>query len=253
MAEAAKISAGKRQGRGERGIWLVAGVGALAAAFGLVCFFSRAPVTSTVAPLPRPAPAVGMVPLNAAATDVLTREKAELSDLTPLFLPTHWNAQPSHLPASADPGETVFENFPPELIFDQTTLALNFPAMVSVPAQPIEALAMDTLPRPLLGFGRVDREAEPLPSRGGFLEVQAADTGETVLALPLTDAAPPADVWAPLDFLIAVDSAGLIGAPQLIHGSGRDDVDAYFQAFLVQNFRLGARLSPGFFRLRVGP
>ena len=52
--------------------------------------------------------------------------------------------------------------------------------------------------------------------------------------------------------------AGTVGAlvftwMQLVHGSGRGEVDAYFRTFLVRNFRLGARLPPGFFRICVGP
>ncbi len=255
MAESPKIPPGAPSRAGERSIWLIAGTGAFLAAVFVVWLFSHAPAPPAATPASRPAPAVGLSPLNAAGTDAVVREQAEMFDPTPLFLPTHWNARPRGLPAGVarGPGDTVFEDFPPMLTFDENALALSFPAAIRTPGQPIEALAVGTLPRPLLGFGQVDLAASTLPPRGGFLEVQAADTGESVLAGDLPAAAPPAGDWAPLEFLVALDPAGIIGAPQLVHGSGRSEVDAYFRMFLLRNFRLGARLPPGFFRICIGP
>ncbi|HTQ31225.1 MAG TPA: hypothetical protein VMI53_08445 [Opitutaceae bacterium] len=253
MSETAKPFAGGRTGGGERSLWLVAGAGALLAVIFVAWLFSRTPVPPPSAGAPRPAPTVGVTRLD-AATDAALREQAELFDPKPLFLPTHRNAQPRNLTGVApDPGDTVFENFPPILTFDQNGLALDFPAVIRAPARPIEALAVGLPPRPLLGFGRLDLATEPLAPRGGFVEVVAAGSGETILRGELPAAAPPGGDWAPLEFMAAVNAAGLVGPPQLAHSSGRDEVDAYFRTFLVQSFRLGARLPPGFFRVRVGP
>jgi hypothetical protein len=246
MTEAPKVPAGAPQGGGERRIWLIAGAGALLALIFVLWLFSRLPAPPQAAAPPRPVPTLG---LGSGATD-----EAELLDPRPLFLPTRWNVQPQHLPVGVahEPG-TAFAAFEPKLLFDENALALNFPAVVATPARPVEALAVGTLPRPLLGLGRVDLAAEPLADRGGFAEVSAVGTGEPVLGQALPEAAPPAGDWAPLEFLVGVNEMGLIGPPQLVQGSGNEAVDGYFRAFLAENFRLGARLRPGFFRVRIGP
>ncbi len=252
MPEALKASANGPQGGGERGIWLIAATGAVLSAVVIVWLFSRAPVPPAGAPA-RPAPAVGLTRLNGSAADALVREQAELFDPTPLFLPTRWNAQPRGLPSDAarEPG-TAFSDFPSKLAFVESALALNFPASVAMPARPVEALGVGTPVRPLLGLGRVDLTTEPLAARGGFIEVQSAGTGERILAQALAATAPAGD-WAPLEFLVAINAAGLVGPPQLTRSSGSDPVDAYFRTFLVENFRVGVRLPPGFFRVSIGP
>ncbi|MGA3006983.1 MAG: hypothetical protein ABSE59_03730 [Opitutaceae bacterium] len=254
MASLAKASTGVPPGRGERLIWLAAGLGALAAAALVLWLFSRAPALPPAAAPPRPAPAVGLTRLDNGTADAVTREQAELLDPTPLFLPTGLNAQPRRLPdgAAREP-EVAFAAFVPRLLFDENALALKFPAIVAVPARPIEALTVGVSPRPVLGFGRVDLAVEPLSAQGGFAEVSAAATGQTVLAQSLTEAAPPAAGWAPLEFLVTVNSMGLVGPPELTRSSGNDSVDAYFRDFLADKIRLGARLQPGLFCVKIGP
>jgi hypothetical protein len=249
MAEAPKVSAGAPQGAEERRIWLIAGAGTLLAAVFVLGLFSRLPGPPQASALPRPVPAVGL-----GTTDEGEREQAELFDPKPLFLPTPWNVQPQHLPVGkAREPEPAFAAFTPVMLFDHDALALSFPPVVATPARPVEALAVGASPRPLLGLGRVDRTAEPLAARGGFAEVSAAGTGEPVLAQALPGAAAPAGDWAPLEFLVTVNAMGLIGPPQLMHSSGNEAVDGYFRAFLAEKFRLGARLRPGFFHVRIGP
>jgi hypothetical protein len=254
MTDAPKVSAGAPQGGGERRIWLMAGAGALLAAVFVLWLFSHLPAPPQAAGLSRPVPMVGLTRLDSGTTDEEVREQAELFDPTPLFLPTRWNAQPQRLSVGVarEPG-TAFMAFDPKLLFNKDALALRFPAVVATPARPVEALLVGTSPRPLLGLGRVDLAAEPLAARGGFAEVSAAGTGEPVLAQALPGAAAPAGDWAPLEFLVAVNAMGLIGPPQLTHSSGNEAVDGYFRAFLTENFRLGARLRPGVFRVCIGP
>jgi hypothetical protein len=254
MTVAPKVSADAPQGGGERRIWLIAGAGALLAVVFVLWLFSRSPAPPQAAVLSRPVPIVGLTRLDSGTTDEEMREQAQLFDPTPLFLPTRWNVQPQRLPVGVarEPG-TAFAVFDPKLLFDKEALALNFPAVVATPARPVEALLVGTTPRPLLGLGRVDLAAEPLAARGGFAEVSAAGTGEPVLAQVLPGAAPPVGDWAPLEFLVGVNAMGLVGPPQLMHSSGNEAVDGYFRAFLAGNFRLGARLRPGFFHVRIGP
>jgi hypothetical protein len=254
MAEAQKVSAGVPQGGGERRIWLIAGAGALLAVVFVLGLFSRSPAPPQAAALTRPVPVVGLTRLDSGTTDEEMREQAQLFDPTPLFLPTRWNVQPQRLSVGvAREPETAFAAFDPKLLFDKDALALSFPAVVATPARPVEALAVGTSPRPLLGLGRVDLTAEPLEARGGYAEVSAAGTGEPVLTQALPGAAPPEGDWAPLEFLVAVNAMGLIGPPQLMHSSGNEAVDGYFRAFLAEKFRLGVRLRPGFFHVRIGP
>jgi hypothetical protein len=246
MADALKVSTGAPPGGEERRIWIIAGAGALAATVFVLWLFSRSPA---LPPAPSPARPVPELGFGSRATD-----EAELRDPTPLFLPRRWNVQPQHLPVGVarEPG-AAFAAFNPKLLFDNDTLALSFPAVVATPTRPVEALAVGTSPRPLLGLGRVDLAAEPLAARGGFAEVSAVGTGEPALAQALPGAAPPVGDWAPLEFLVGLNAMGLVGPPQLVHSSGNEAVDAYFQAFLAENFRLGARLRPGFFHVRIGP
>jgi len=249
MADAPKVSTGATQGRDDRRIWMIASAGALLAVVFVLWLFSRSPAPPLAAAPPRPVPAVGF-----GTADEKEREQAELFDPKPLFLPTPWNAQPQHLPVGVarEPG-AAFASFDPKLLFDKDALALSFPAVVEMPTRPVEALAVGTSPRPLLGLGRVDLAAEPLAARGGFAEASAAGTGELALAQALPGAAPPAGDWAPLEFLVGVNAMGLVGPPELVHSSGNEAVDGYFRAFLADNFRLGARLRPGLFHVRIGP
>ena len=56
---------------------------------------------------------------------------AALTDPTPLFLPTKWNAGQNALPANTqrEPGGS-FQGYPPKLAFAETELKLDFPAVV---------------------------------------------------------------------------------------------------------------------------
>jgi hypothetical protein len=60
-----------------------------------------------------------------------------------------------------------------------------------------------------------------------------------------------------MEFLILVSNAGIVGEPVLMTGSRweevDEEVDAFFRSYLVKTFRLGERLSPGRYRVLVGP
>jgi hypothetical protein len=56
-----------------------------------------------------------------------------------------------------------------------------------------------------------------------------------------------------LEFIVAINPAGIVGAPILASGSGWEEVDAFFRTYLVKTFRVGERLSPGQYRVVVGP
>jgi hypothetical protein len=179
------------------------------------------------------------------------RDEAILFDLAPLFLPTKWNStqkeSPRQEPGSLDP-------YPPKYAFGDNELRLPARA-VTVPATPTEALAAEPGGSSFPGFGRSPGAILPLAARGGFVEVFAASDGKQVLAMALRDANPPAPStgwWRPPEFLVAVDPSGLVGPLILTAGSGSGEVDEYYRNYLAENFRLGDRLRPGFYRVSAG-
>jgi hypothetical protein len=192
--------------------------------------------------------------LGNGALDTLLKQEASLNDPTPLFLPTEWNSAPD-LPQRELGG--AFQGYPDELAFATDKLKLALPPPVAVPASPAEALVSGAPGNPLLGIGRTDASVPVLPVRGAFVEIVATGTGAPVLARALADARPPqAADWQPLEFIVKVDAAGLVGPPVLTSGSGAATVDAYFGGsggYLAQDLRVGELLNPGFYRISVGP
>jgi hypothetical protein len=194
-------------------------------------------------------------------TDELLRQETELRDLRPLFLPTNHNAALRE--PRREPGRTLLGDEPQELKFTEAELHMerDLPPIVTLngraidKAEPVDALGFDTDLATLAGFGRKPAVEEALPARGGFVEIVALLDGTRVLADALPPAArPPTDkAWGPLEFFAAVDTSGLTSPLVLTDGSRVEEVDAHFRRFLTQDFRLGLRLTPGFYRITVAP
>ncbi len=201
--------------------------------------------------LPPASASLQLVSVGGAAGDPVLAEDVALFDPATLFLPTRWNS--SYVAkAVRDPG-AAFAAYPPKPVFSESAplLALPEPA---VPASPAAALADDPPGVPLLGFGRVAAAVAPLAARGAFMEVVSAAGGRPILAEALTEAAPPPDApWQPMEFMAAVDAAGLVGPLVATVSSGAAPVDAYFRRYLADTLKIGVRLSPGFYRISVGP
>jgi hypothetical protein len=70
------------------------------------------------------------------------------------------------------------------------------------------------------------------------------------LSLPRSD-------FVPMEYLVAISSAGVVGEPILMVGTEGEEmdekVDSFFRTYLVKTFRLGLRLNPGRYRVLVGP
>jgi len=187
------------------------------------------------------------------------RAQVELYDPKPLFLPTPINSSDPALPATLrrEPG-SAFKAIPPKPLFiEYEKLNIELPYPVAMPENPAEVWRTGETANPFFSFGRINYPYTPLPKRLAFLEVLQAKTGRTVIAVPLsTDPknSLPAVDWQPLEMAVAVEPTGLVGEPMVTGlGSGFDEVDDYFRAFIVKQFRLGARLPPGFYMLRIGP
>jgi len=229
--------------------WIYAAGGAFMVMLAVALLF-RAPGGPRLGAAKPARPPVGAVRLLS-----LRKNQAALTDPTPLFLPTEWNAGQNALPANTqrEPGGS-FQGYPAKLAFAETELKLNFPAAVAVPARPADALASDRSGQSFLGLGQVDHPVLQLASRKSFIEIREAGGGQRLLAQPLTDAEPPGGAaWQPMEFLVAVDAMGLVGPPILAESSHVAAVDGYFQIYLEKTLHIGERLDPGFYRVCIGP
>jgi hypothetical protein len=236
----------------DRGRWLVAAAGGVMAILLLAGFFRG--------PLAVPAPDSTPRPKTQVAL-VKPTEEVLMRDAIPLFMPTEHDAAvtvPRGEPnreflgydtlklSHGDTGLNLANTLPPTVTLNGKSTEL---------AKPADTLTVEVSGRPLQGFGQTEVRLEPLPERGGLVEVVSTATGQRILseALSKADAPPSEKEWQPMEFMVTVNEAGLVGPLVPIEGSRVEEVDAYFKRFLVQNFRLGARLPPGFYRVVVGP
>lgn len=177
---------------------------------------------------------------------------AMLLDPTPQFLPTEFNSsRRDYVPR--EPGG--FAGFGWKHVFDDSQLVLHLPPPETIPASPAEALAGDPPGAPFVGFDRAEPVVEPVVLRDAYVEIVDASTGRGVFGAPVSDAHPPETSvpWQPMEFIAAVDAAGLVGPLVPTARSGVDEVDAYFARYLADTLRVGQRLAPGFYRVIVGP
>jgi hypothetical protein len=203
--------------------------------------------------LPEPPPtASAPVRSSVGLVDQVAIQGTMLRDPTPLFLPTEFNSsRKDYVPV--EPGG-AFAGFSASLTFDVSELTLHLPPATAMPKSPAEALVGDPPGAPFLAFARTDIEVQPLAPRGAYVEIINAATGRNVFGRPVLDAHPPSEKpWKPMEFMAAVDAAGLVGPLVLMVHSDVADVDAYFGLYLVQNLMVGQRLEPGFYRIWVGP
>lgn len=238
------------------GIWLGASGGGVLLVLVIVLLFR---VPRPPAPPAKPlqaAPSLRIRSVQAKTPDPIFSEDAALLDPTPLFLPTDWNsgARPLELPAF---DRQLGQEFPPEDRLSEPQLA----AIRKDPSQRIgnvvDVLTDKPPGRPLLGLGQVNRPdlLQPVSARGGRVDVFDAATGQPVYSHSLeASVRPPAsDLWKPAEFSAAVDAAGLVGPVVETASSGVDEIDAFFRGYLDRSLKLGLRLSPGLYRITVGP
>jgi hypothetical protein len=210
-----------------------------------LAFLVRVPEPPAAAPPAKP-PAVGLV-------DPIAITGTMLIDPTPLFLPTEFNSSRIDYVPTEPSG--AFAGFPAKLTFSEMELQLDLPPTAAVPATPADALAGDPPGAPFIGFDRADPIVESVSPRAAYVEIMDSGTGRTVFGEAVTDAHPPASVrpWDPMEFMAAVDAAGLVGPVVPTTRSGVAEVDAYFSRYLAETLRVGQRLEPGFYRIIVGP
>ncbi len=200
-----------------------------------------------------PQPFVRLAGAGTATHDQVLRERADLFDPTPLFFPTEWNygQRPLRESLRRQPGQ-IFGSFPPKWTFTDQALKPYGVEATPAPEKLSDVLAQGN-EAPFAGIGHIDVPRTAVPERTGFLEVRGFGGSEPIIAQTLRYIAMPRPDYAPLEFLVVVSSAGIVGEPVLTSGSGWEEVDSFFRSYIVKTFRLGERLNPGRYRVLVGP
>jgi hypothetical protein len=174
-----------------------------------------------------------------------------LRDPKPLFLPTEFNSSRRDVPAPQT-GRS-FDGFPAILTFAEPALKVNLPPAAAVPETAAQALAGDPPGVPFIGFGRRDLAVPRISPRSAYVEILEAGTGHVVWSRSLEAVGVPGTAWQPMEFMAAVDPAGLVGPLVLTGHSGAAAVDSFFTDYLAETLRVGELLPPGFYRISVGP
>lgn len=239
------------QGRLKRRVFVGAGLAiVVVAAWAL---WSRTHVPDPGA-LPRgPGAFVRVTAPGGGAVDQVLKERASLYDPTPLFFPTEWNYGQRALPAGLrkQPGQ-VFGSFEPKYTFDGPALKVYGAETTPAPEKLSDVLVQGN-EAPFAGFGQIDVPRPPLEGRAAFLEVKELANSKIAISQSLKEFSPPRLDYAPIEFLLVVGSAGIIGDPVLTSGSGWEEVDSFARTYIVKTFRLGERLTPGRYRVVLGP
>lgn len=193
--------------------------------------------------------------------DGVMNERAQLFDPIPLFFPTEWNFGQSPLRESIrrQPAQ-VFASFEPKLTFEDQNMKSYGTEDLVVPEKMTDVLAQGN-EAPFAGMGQIDVRRPALAERTGFLEVRGLFDGKVVISQALAGLKLPRLDFDPLEFLVVVSSAGIVGEPVMVHWSspdsvatgGSEEVEVFIRSYLVKTFRLGERLHPGRYRVLVGP
>lgn len=229
-------------------------IGLVIAVTGTWVYWSRLnQIAISADPAGQPQPFVRIAGAGEGERNKLLEDQAEYFDPTPRFLPTLRNFQQGALPARVmkQPGQ-VFQDFEPKFNFTESTLP-DYGVTTEPGSHNLAEVLAKGNDAPFAGFGRTDQAVEPVPRRLGYIEVKGLKNGTLSLARALTDIDLPFAAPAPVDFIVAVASEGLIGDPVIFASSGKEEIDARIKDYLVNSFRLGERLAPGRYLVSVGP
>ncbi len=227
----------------------MAGLAAMAASVRV-----NAPAAGAFAGSGRPELAVVRLDLISRADG--TRDRLELLDPTPLFMPggeRSAGATPESIGEQS--GGRVGELFPPVFSFSERG-ASGEVLSPKPPGSALEAMERVTEPREFEGLSRTEgASAEPrLKARAARFEIYDGDDTGPALAvdvgnLPGSDSAS----WRPMELSLLVTPAGMVARPSVIAGSGSDETDRRIRAFVTDELLLKVNLRPGIYRILVGP
>lgn len=220
-------------------------------------FWTRSRPPERVVVLETKQPFVQLALTGGSAADKVMRERADLFDPTPLFYPTDRNFGQRPLPESMrrQPGQ-VFGSYDANYVFGEQNIKAYGSEAASGPERPADILRQGN-ETPFAGMGQIDVQRPALAERSAFLEVTELGNRKIAISQSLKWLSIPRLDFAPIEFLVVVSSSGLVGEPVLMTELGLEEadeeVDAYFRSYLVKSFHLGERLSPGRYRVLVGP
>jgi hypothetical protein len=241
----------KSQGRLKRRVFVGAGLAMIVVA--AWALWSRAHVPDPGALPHGPEAFVRVTAPGGGAVDQVLKERASLYDPTPLFFPTEWNYGQRQLPAGLrrQPGQ-VFGSFEPKYTFDGPAMKV-YGAESSPAPEKLSDVLVQGNEAPFAGFGQIDVTRSTLEARAAAMEVRELGSSKIAISQSFAEFKSPRLDYAPIEFLIVVGSAGIIGDPVLTSGSGWEEVDSFVRGYIVKEFRLGQRLTPGRYRVVVGP
>lgn len=178
-------------------------------------------------------------------------EDAALLDKTPLFLPTELNTAVKEVSLPKTGG--IFSDFPP--IFAYLESDVGFGGAGAAGSIFVDdALRLASGAPVALGFGRGSGQTTGIDPRRFCLDILSAKDGALVSREILTSDPPRGSAtWRPTEFIALIGSVGLDGPLIPIARSGSDEIDAFYSDFLARKLKRGANLSPGIYRLIVGP
>jgi len=192
-------------------------------------------------------PAVRLAKTGLGRGDEVLRERAEYFDPTPLFFPTEWNYGHGTLRERVrrQPGQ-IFGDVDPKFVEFK-------PKDTAPPVVRLSDVVVSGNEAPFAGMGEIEVKPAPLRERSGFIEVKRLADSETVIDQSLMGLVLPHEDFAPLEFLVVVGKGGMVAEPILTAGSGWEDDDSFLRTYLAKSFRLGERVSPGIYRILIGP
>lgn len=210
------------------------------------------PAATTAPAAPKP-PFVQVAGSGGSGADRVLREKADYFDPTPLFFPTEWNygQAPLHDTLRRGLGQ-VFGSYPAKWTNAEQAIQGNLAPAAETPEKPADVLSTGNQ-TPFDGLGQGEPPAVKLAERSAFLEIRALGRSDYFSAQALKQLALPRADFGPLEYLATVAPDGLVGELLLVSGSGSEEVDTFFRAYLVDSYRIGGRLPPGRYQVRVGP
>ena len=235
----------------KRRVWVVLGGAALVVGASWLWTVDRRSAVATAKPTPEAF--IRLTGSGDKSAESILRERANLLDPTPLFFPTEWNYGQRELPERLrrQPGQ-VFGSFDPKWNFPDQELKLTSGDTQQNRDKPADLLSQGN-ESPFAGMGQVDVPRQPLPERSAFVEVRGIRGGKLFIEQALVGVPVPRSDFQPVEFIVLVGAAGVVGEPLLAIGSGLDDVDGFFRTYLVKTLRLGERLNPGSYRVFIGP
>ena len=197
---------------------------------------------------------VGLAELPLPSSNENSMSGLLLQDPTPLFLPTQLNSGrvDTAMTTERSPG-TSFGPIPAKLLFSETDVQLAIPEVVAIPTSALSVVIDGTETLALTELSRADQSAQPLGKRDGRLEVFSVSTGRALWSVDIAESSFSAQLEGPWELLLAVTSSGSIGNPTVVSAGEGRGIDLEELSKVLEATHLGARLTPGIYRILLGP